>query len=291
MSMKTTSGGFSLTLPDHFLSSIDTFSAYDVPVSTTGTFIFTGKVLPIFKQFTMVGSVSFHVEEPFEPGVTLMIDVSVSINKGIVEVKCDSNLFGNDNYDGRVDLQANYFATAIVNTYGFAEGLGLRVVLEQVKKPNGVTYNIHAHRPHLQTLVSVLCPAADGGVDVRSVMEIVVHNPTIFVALSDLINAVSFSPNAPLYCGRAVDAIRQSMTPADDRKKSWEILREALNLSQQYLEYITEQSKGPRHGSVTDIPFSDIHETTDRAWVVMNRFLELKKRRVTTLPLSEFPIL
>lgn len=256
-----------------------------------GTFTFTGKVLPFFKQFTMIGSVSIHFEEQIEPKVTLIMDASVSINKGIVEVICDSNLFGNDNYDGHVDLKANYLAKAIVNTYGFAQGLGLSVVLEQVKKPDGITYNIHANRPHLQTLVSVLQSSPHGGVDVRTVMEIILQNPTIFVALNDLISAISFTPNAPLYCGRAVDAIRQSMAPTKDRKQGWKILREALNLSQQYLEFITGQSKGPRHGSVTDIPFGDIHETTNRAWVVMNRFLELKKRKFSTLPLSEFPLL
>jgi hypothetical protein len=256
-----------------------------------GTFIFTGKVLPFFKQFTMVGSVEVHFEDRIEPTVTLIVDARVSINKGIVEVTCNSNLFGNDNYDGHVDLKANYLATAIVNTYGFAQGLGLRVVLEQVKKPDGITYNIQSQRPYLQTLVSVLQSSADGGVDVRVVMGIILQNPILFIALNDLISAVSFTPNAPLYCGRAVDAIRESIAPALDRKQGWKILRESLNLSQQYLEFITEQSKGPRHGSVVDIQFSDIHETTNRAWAVMNRFLELKKRGGATLPLPEFPLL
>jgi len=68
-------------------------------------------------------------------------------------------------------------------------------------------------------------------------------------------------------------------------------MRDNLNVSQQFLEFITDHSIGPRHGDVLDIPFSIINELIRRSWIVMNRFLEFKKRGDQKLPSSDFPLL
>jgi hypothetical protein len=67
-----------------------------------GTFKFTGRVLPTFKEFTMIRSITAHWNDPIEPPVSLVMDATLGINKGIVEIVCESNLFGTENYDGRV---------------------------------------------------------------------------------------------------------------------------------------------------------------------------------------------
>lgn len=68
-------------------------------------------------------------------------------------------------------------------------------------------------------------------------------------------------------------------------------MREALNLHEDYLSFITDQSKGPRHGDIKGGGFLEIRDTIQRSWTVMNRFLEFKKRGDNRLPLADFPLL
>lgn len=253
-------------------------------------FRYNGRVLPVFMEFTMVGSLTVRWEDDIGGPVKQIIDASISITKGVVEIICESNLFGTDDFDGRVDLKANYLAKTILNCYGFAKGMILQAVLETVVKPDGITYNIKAHRPILEPLVTALHSGSDGGVDIHPILSTVLGSPTIFVAIKDIVEGIS-ATEASVNCGRAIEAIRESMAPASDRKMGWQLMRDNLNVSQQFLEFITEHSKGPRHGDVLDIPFTEINETIRRSWIVMNRFLEFKKRSDNKLPLSDFPLL
>jgi hypothetical protein len=255
------------------------------------TFRFAGRVLPPFNEFTLVGSVTANWNDPIDPTVSLVMSASLTITKGIVEVLCEPNLFGTENYDGHVQGRANDLASAVVSSYAFGKGMGLSVVLETVVKPDGIKYNIQERLPDLEPLVTVLHSRQDGGIDITAILPIILSDPTIFVALGDLVGSLTRMQDAPVKCGRAVDAIRHSMAPANDRKAGWPAMRENLNISQDFLEYITENSKGPRHGDVKSGTFVEARETIRRSWIVMNRFLEFKKRGDRRLPLSEFPLL
>ncbi len=239
----------------------------------------------------MVGAVTANWNDPIDPPTSLIMSATLSITKGIVEIVCDSNLFGTENYDGHVDLRANDLAINVVNCYAFAKGLGLKIILDTVIKPDGVMYNIHSHRPYLEPLVTVLNSSCDGGVDIQGVLPIIMADPTIFVALDDLISAVTEAREVPLKCGRAIDAIRHAMAPTVERKHGWPIMRDNLNISRHYLDFIIDESKGPRHGDVMNTTFPAIKEIITRSWNVMNRFLEFKKRGDQRLSLSDFPLL
>ncbi len=255
-------------------------------------FRFYGKVLPTFKEFTMIGSITANWNDQIDPPVSLIMSATLSITKGMVEIICESNLSGTPNYDGHVDLRANDLARSVVNCYSFGKGLGLSVILETVTKPDGIKYNLQAHRPDLEPLVTVLHSRHDGGINIQSILPTIMADPTIFVALNDLISSIAHAQDAPVKCGRAIDAIRQYMAPANDRKAGWPAMRESLNITKPYLDFITDQSKGPRHGDVKSTTFPDTWETIRRSWIVMNRFLEFKKRGGNQpLSLSEFPLL
>lgn len=239
----------------------------------------------------MIGSLSVHWENEIDPPNKLIVDTSISITKGIVEVICESNLFGTDNYDGQVQLRANEVARTVINCYAFGKGMGLSVILETVIKPDGIKYNIQERRADLEPLVTVLRSGHDGGIDIKAALLILLSDPTIFVAMNDLISSLTQVQEAPVKCGRAIDAIRHYMAPAHDRKQGWPAMRENLNITQPYLEFITEHSKAPRHGDVKGSTFPTTREVIKRSWVVMNRFLEFKKRGDQKLPLSDFPLL
>jgi|SRR5580658_1716005 hypothetical protein len=254
------------------------------------TFRFAGRVFPVFNDFTMIGSVSTHWEDEIEPAVKLIMDASVSINRGIIEVVCESNLSRSDNYDGQVDWRAGRLARSVVNSYAFAKAIYLEAILETVVKPDGIKYNIQARRPELEPLVTALHVGSDGGVDIKPLLLLALRDPTIFVALKDLVGSMD-AHETLVNCARAVEGIRESMTPASDRKQAWQLMRDNLNVSQNFLEAITDHSKGPRHGDVSNVKFGAVHETIRRSWIVMNRFLEFKKRGDNKLPLLDFPLL
>jgi hypothetical protein len=254
-------------------------------------FRFGGRVLPISQEFTMFGSLTVNWKDVIEPDVTLEMSASISITRGIVDILCDSNLHGNANADGQVHLRASDLANAVVNIYGFGKGVGLSVALENVVKPDGLKYTIEESKPDLAQFVTVLHPFKDARVDINPVLPIVLGDSTIFVALNDLVGSITRIQDAPMKCGRAVDAVRHAMAPADDRKGGWPAMRDKLNVTQPFLEFLTEQSKGPRHGDLKGGTFEINQEVLRRAWIVLNRFLEFKKRGDQPLPVQDFPVL
>jgi len=64
-----------------------------------------------------------------------------------------------------------------------------------------------------------------------------------------------------------------------------------LNISRDYQQWISEQAKGPRHGDPAFVPGDVTVEITHRTWVVMNRFLEYRKRGNQPLTAPDFPLL
>ena len=68
-------------------------------------------------------------------------------------------------------------------------------------------------------------------------------------------------------------------------------MRQKLNIELEYLSFITEESRGPRHGDRFKGTPTAYKEVLKRSWNVMNRFLEYKKRKDKQLSLSTFPLL
>ena len=68
-------------------------------------------------------------------------------------------------------------------------------------------------------------------------------------------------------------------------------MRQNLRIEEAYLKFISTHATGPRHGDRVHIPPDITRELAMRSWVVMNRFLEFKKRGGAPLPASEFPML
>jgi hypothetical protein len=112
------------------------------------------------------------------------------------------------------------------------------------------------------------------------------------MALNDLIISVTLPHHAAVNCARAIDGIRNLMVPAGgDRKQSWLLMRQNLNVAESYLTFLTNVSIAPRHGDRTHIPGSVVTETVERSWIIMDRFLEFRKRGNCPLPIDRFPLL
>ena len=71
--------------------------------------------------------------------------------------------------------------------------------------------------------------------------------------------------------------------------REWAFMQENLNLSEGYLKFITNLSRGPRHGVVGPVRVDDIQQVRIHAWTVASRFIEFRKRGNVKLPVLEFP--
>jgi hypothetical protein len=239
----------------------------------------------------MGGSVSASWKDPLTSTILLEMKATVTITKAIIDVACESNLGGTEEYDSQVLSRAFNLAATTVNIFAFSKGMGLSIVLETAVTPDGITRPIRANLPHLEPLATALKPNEHGGIDINTFLPIIISDPAVFIALHDLVGCIVRVQDAPLRCGRAVEAIRYAMFPADNRRANWPSMQENLNLTQNFLEFITEHSKGPRHGDLRGSTLVTAREMIRRSWIVMNRFLEFRKRGGKPLPVSEFVLL
>lgn len=141
---------------------------------------------------------------------------------------------------------------------------------------------------------TILSGPMDFGFD-KSITDLI-REPALFLALRDLISAITYPGNAELAvidCARAVEGLRSLMVSAGTtRDKAWGVFQETLNIDRAYREYITSLSTGPRHGDKTQwISGPTIDEALKRSWTIMNRFLEFRKRGNERLPIRDFEML
>lgn len=207
-----------------------------------------------------------------------------------IHVECDVNRYS----DGDLPIllvRSRDLAQAIIDLACFSEGLGAIVVIERFIGTDGRTQEIVPQDKSLAMRCTAFRLGLAPNPNFTAVLNLVLREPPLFMALNDLILAITIPHHAPVNCGRAIDGIRNMISQDPDKAKSWDAMRGYLNLSKDYIKLITETSIGPRHGDRTYIPGSSTSEVIQRSWVVMNRFFEFRKRGNQPLPLTEFPLL
>lgn len=119
-----------------------------------------------------------------------------------------------------------------------------------------------------------------------------ISDPRLVFAMNDLIESITTPHVGVVNCCRAVEGIRLMLTPhGAGKKQGWETMRQKLNLDQSYLVFITEQSEGPRHADRSGVKSPEYTTTLERAWTIMNRHLEFKKRGSQPLLAPDYPLL
>lgn len=185
-------------------------------------------------------------------------------------------------------------ARAAVDLFSFNMGWGLSVTLDWFVYPDGGEIIL---LPQLPGSKAFLSETADTAYRVEAGIldwqyEMLNSNPTIALAVNDLVGAVSQPGYAELNCARAVEGLRSAFAPTClEREATWMNVRETLNVSETYLRSITSVSQAPRHGDRTSMEYSLLSEITNKSWTLMRRFFELKRRNLMRLPLEEFPLL
>jgi len=234
---------------------------------------FTGRVLPA----------ALNVSIPNHPTFTwkadeLGLDMTfhVQIQDGSITIDCDVTKFDESAHLLPLFVRASEIARTCVDLVAFTTGNGLTAVLEIFTNPAGTSIPLAAQRPSLGAFVTA---SKMGTADFDKALQVVLAEPILSMALRDLIEAISSPARAQANYVRAIRATLRSyfgMHGASPETR-WLALREHLQISRSYLQRITRAS------TQTDV--------IDQAWIVMDRFLEYRKRGGQPLPLSEFPLL
>jgi len=210
----------------------------------------------------------------------------INVRDSLVDVEISLNAY-------RPDLFADVYIRALdlsrgsIHTVAFAMGYGLNVLLEKFIDPAGTMTLIAASDDTLPALSTAVTLQTD----FDQVHSIVLTDTSVRHALNDLIQAITLPHVGPVNSALAMDRLKHLIAPELKDPQAWKKMRDVLQIDEPYLKYITDASKSGRHGRPDYIPGTITTETLHRAWTVMNRYLEYRKRNAGPLPTSEFPLL
>jgi len=245
---------------------------------------FLGRVFPEPAQITIPFGESIIWEAP---ELSLSMEFTCRVEKSLIDVACRVPKYKPGHFDA-IYMRALDLSRAQVDLVAFKMGLGATVMLETFVDPVGAKTPIVLKDDRLPTL----CTAFTLEQGFNELLVKVIQSVPLFMALRDLVSAITVPHASPVDCARAMDRLKHLVAaPRSKDAQAWKQLRNALQIDEAYLKYITDHSAGPRHGRPGYTPGTATSEVTRRAWIIMNRYLEYLKRNNVQLPISEFPLL
>lgn len=249
------------------------------------TIKFIGRVVPAGNHLTIPCAIDGTWQDA---DLRFPMHYHITIENDIVIADCEV-----ENYERahmpRMLLRAIDTSQAAVDLAAFAFGAPLLIAFDTFAELKGKNLPLRVADPDLAVLVTAfsLDPT-----EFDEALRIVLGEPNVFHALRDLIDAISGPHKIVPHCAKAIETLRNVLTPSGmERKQGWIVMQEALRVSGDYLKFITGESVAPRHGNHQAITGQTTNEVAQRAWIVMNRFLEFRKRGSQPLPVDEFPLL
>ncbi len=244
---------------------------------------FLGRVLPEPAQVTVSFKPTIHWKDE-EIG---SMEFACDIKNSKIDVECLLAEYKPE-YCVAIYMRTLDLCRAQVDLVGFKMGWGLTVILESFVDQNGARTPIF---PRDETL-GTLCTAFALDKDFDQLCAKVIESPSLFMALRDLVSAISLPHVSLVDCARAIERLRHLVAKqGSEDVRAWEQLRQALHIDKAYLKYITDHSTDPRHGRPGHTPGTVTKEVTRRAWIITNRYFEYLKQDCVPLPLSKFPLL
>ena len=248
---------------------------------------FTGRVFPSVVQ------ISVHVPELTWPWTDTRLNLifAVDIKDSLISVDCTLDEYKSEYLTELVQRATDLSKTA-ANIMAFTEGVGLTVFLDTFIDPEGTPTGLFTRDEQLAQLCTSYSLDPSRQADLDAVIKIIFGEWPLFRALNELIETVSIPHLSLLNCGRVIDGIRRMITPPNQTSdvEAWMAMHNALNIDKSYQQWISLRASGPRHADPTVvIPWEETTQVTRRAWAIMNRFLEYRKRGNIPLTEPDFP--
>jgi hypothetical protein len=231
---------------------------------------FKGRVLPETQKISIGPKPTIQWQETAN---NLSMEFICDIENSVVDIQCDLNRweegFLSDLYRRALDL-----SRASVELVGFVKGCALTVYLDSFIDHEGIEKKLHMEDQSLSTL----CTAFNLDCDFDVVQVLVLQEPDLFMALHDLIEAISIPHVSLVNCARCVERIKHLLASiGQSDKQAWTTMRTTLMIDESYIRYVTDNSKDSRHGKGSCVDGSVTTEVTRRAWSILDRYLHYKK--------------
>lgn len=226
------------------------------------------------------------------PPDNLTADFSINVRDSKIEVKCDVTRFEKDKHLSMLAMHAYDLSMATIDSLCFFHGFGLRVFIEIFVDADGKQTTLTPRSEEAVGLCTAfnLDPSYTGPDNYEAMIRLVVQERPLLLALNDLIVPISQFNLATINCARVIEGLRAAMaSPGWTRDQEWEFMREQLNLTKPYTQFVIGLSAEPRHGKRKAPEVGQQSEIIKRAWTIMNRFLEFRKRGSQQLPIADFP--
>jgi hypothetical protein len=224
--------------------------------------------------------------------------IGVDVFGGTATITFELETFDFEKDHVLLNSYAHYTVKTFVDVIEFQCGMPVSVNITQAHYPGEILPTmLKMTNPGLEGICTV-CRVSNNPNDAEvsrddsflDLLQMVMNDWNLRFALDALTYSLDFPEMAAVNCARTIEHIRHMVAPGKDRKSGWRIMQNTLNIGQNYLESVSQTSVGPRHGDFSpDLLHSDVRRKT---WIVMNRYLEFRKRGGTgALPLSVFPLL
>lgn len=226
------------------------------------------------------------------PDLDFEVVCHTTIKDSVVVVDCDCNRFDQQKHLVPLFNRIIDIARAPVDLFAYTHATGLSVTFETLTElDTDKTGPILLQDPDLGRVASSLNNLKPQ--EFYKFLQLYISDHSFLLVLRDLIGILSESYVAPRNSYRAVEGIRHLLSPGEKTaNKGWEKLQKTLQIDKSYLDPIRENSIAARHGDPSHVPGSICADVTFRAWAVMDRYIEFRKRGgIEPLNAADFPIL
>jgi hypothetical protein len=244
---------------------------------------FSGRITPPIMTFRIT-----HGPVTLTNSIVGPMSISYRIDGTDIAVTCEIESANDENITV-LSWHVRAMVCGVVDAIAFQRGIGATAVIDHCEKPDGTSGPLGMRDEHLENACTV---------SYRDLIAVADKEGAVFKLINDLIEALIRPWDAPVNCARAVEGLRKLMYPIpadqekerDRDKREWTFMRDNLNLTPDFLRFVTDLSALPRHGFVGPVLGRDIGNTRIHAWTVASRFIEFRKRGNLKLPESDFPL-
>ena len=193
------------------------------------------------------------------------IQISISLSQVSVVVNSENEIQDIASLKNEVEHHVRF----LVDLLGFTKAYGYDVEITSMVNPNGELQIFGVGFDSLTKTVG------ERPLKIEDLMNVANKCPEFGRAIADLREAIRTPWDTGFFAYRAIEQIRQAFhEPKDgnDKKKSWERLRESLGIERDLIEDIKKFSDPQRHGEATGMSWEERLEVMKRAWKIVDKF-------------------
>lgn len=242
----------------------------------------TGRVIPERGVIEYVGAPS--IEVIVSGARKLSIDIQIIKSQITATIFVDSGWFSYEEIGNIFEGVARIF----VDSIGYDRGCGFDIeilTLMNLKTKERVVFGVNK-----DNVDQINFPKS---IDVPEVSRLAFSNHQFRRALGDLRECIRSHEDVAFFSYRAIETVKQDFRRSEKEsdKDIWPRMRQALNLSEEWLKEISYLSHRPRHGRVDIVDTECRALLIRRAWVVVDRFGVYLKGNRKQLDHVNFPML